>query len=79
ASIACAMGLAGYYCPPQSSHDWETGSPKSNVKYTPVGWVAQGAVTAALLAGTGFTANPIVLDGPAGFPKFYGWPKWRAE
>ena len=78
-TIAHAMGLAGYYCPPQSSHDWETGSPKSNVKYTPVGWVAQGAVTAALLAGTGFTANPIVLDGTAGFPKFYGWPKWRAE
>ena len=77
--VACAIGLAGYYCPPQSSHDWETGTPKSNVKYTPVGWVAQGAVTAAMLAGTGFTANPIVLDGPAGFPKFYGWPKWRAE
>ena len=75
---AHALGLAGYYCPPQSSHDWETGSPKSNVKYTPVGWVAQGAVTAAMLAGTGFTANPIVLDGPAGFPKFYGWPKWQA-
>lgn len=76
---AFAMGLGGYYCPPQSSHDWETGSPKSNVKYTPVGWVAQGAVTAGLLAATGFTANPIVLDGPAGFPRFYGWPKWRAE
>jgi 2-methylcitrate dehydratase PrpD len=76
---AFAMGLGGYYCPPQSSHDWETGSPKSNVKYTPVGWVAQGAVTAALLAAAGFTANPIVLDGPAGVPRFYGWPKWRAE
>ena len=79
ARIADAIGLGGYYCPPQSSHDWETGSPKSNVKYTPVGWVAQGAVTAGLLAATGFTANPIVLDGEAGFPRFYGWPKWRAE
>lgn len=77
--MSYALGLAGYYCPPQSSHDWETGSPKSNVKYTPVGWVAQGAVTAALLAGTGFSANPIVLDGPAGFPRFYGWPKWRGD
>lgn len=77
--IAYAMGLGGYYCPPQSSHDWETGSPKSNVKYTPVGWISQGAVTAALLAARGFTSNPIVLDGPAGFPRFYGWPKWRAD
>jgi 2-methylcitrate dehydratase PrpD len=77
--IAFAIGLGGYYCPPQVAHDWETGTPKSDVKYTPVGWVAQGAVTAAMLAGTGFTSNPIVLDGPAGFPRFYGWPKWRAE
>ena len=76
---AYAMGLGGYYCPPQSSHDWETGSPKSNVKYTPVGWIAQGAVTAGLLAATGFTANPIVLDGPAGFPRYYGWPRYRVE
>jgi 2-methylcitrate dehydratase PrpD len=78
-AISYAMGLGAYFCPPQSSHDWETGSPKSNVKYTPVGWISQGAVTAALLAGTGFTSNPIVLDGTAGFPRFYGWPKWRAE
>lgn len=78
-ATAYALGLGGYYCPPQSSHDWETGTPKSNVKYSPVGWVAQGAVTAAMLAGTGFTANPIVLDGPAGFARFYGWPRWKAE
>lgn|GEM_PF-173743 len=71
-----AIGLAGYYCPPQSSHDWETGSPKTNVKYTPVGWVNQGAVTAALLAEAGYTGNPRVLDGPAGFARFYGWSRW---
>ncbi|WP_315761605.1 MmgE/PrpD family protein [Sphingomonas sp. Y38-1Y] len=76
AATASAIGLAGYYCPPQASHDWETGSPKSNVKYTPVGWVNQGAVTAALLAESGFTGNPRVLDGPAGFARFYGWSKW---
>jgi 2-methylcitrate dehydratase PrpD len=74
---AHAIGLAAYYCPPQSSHDWETGTPKSMVKYTPVGCVARGSVTAALLAQAGFTANPAVLDGPAGFPDFYGWPAWK--
>ena len=76
---AFAIGLAGYYCPPQASHDWETGAPKSMVKYTPVGWISQGAVQAALLAGAGFTSNPIVLDGPAGFPDFYGWPAWKPD
>lgn len=75
-AMANAVGIAGYYCPPQSSHDWETGSPKSNIKYTPVGWVNQGAVTAALLAEAGYTANPRVLDGPAGFARFYGWSRW---
>lgn len=75
-ATASAFGIAGYYCPPQSSHDWETGSPKSNIKYTPVGWVNQGAVTAALLAEAGYTGNPRVLDGPAGFARFYGWSRW---
>lgn len=78
AATASAAGLAGYYCPPQTSHDWETATPKSNVKYTPVGWVNQGAVTAALLAESGYTGNPRVLDGPAGFARFYGWTRWDA-
>ena len=76
---AFAIGVAGYYCPPQASHDWETGAPKSMIKYTPVGWICQGAVQAALLAGAGYTSNPIVLDGPAGFPDFYGWPAWKPD
>jgi len=76
---AFAIGVAGYYCPPQASHDWETGAPKSMVKYTPVGWICQGSVQAALLAAAGYTSNPIVLDGPAGFPDFYGWPAWKPE
>jgi len=74
-----AIGLAAYYCPPQVSHDWETLSTKTNVKYTPVGWVSQGSVTAALLAETGFTSNPAVFEGTAGFARFYGWPVWRPE
>lgn len=79
ARIAQAIGLAGYYCPPQSSHDWETGSPKSNVKYTPMGPINQAAVQAHLLAAAGYTGNPRVLDGPAGFARFYGWQKWNIE
>lgn len=75
-ATASAFGLAGYFCPPQTSHDWETVTPKTNVKYTPVGWINQGAVTAALLAEGGYTGNPRVLDGPAGFARFYGWTRW---
>lgn len=75
---AHTMGLAGYYCPPQASHYWETGTPKSMVKYTPVGWVSQGAVTAALLAQAGFTAATDILD-DEGFAKFYGLRNWRPE
>jgi 2-methylcitrate dehydratase PrpD len=78
-AIASAMGLGAYYCPPQVAHDWETGSPKSHVKYTPVGVISQGAVTAALLAHSGYTGNPVVLDGPVAFPAFYGYRKWTPE
>jgi 2-methylcitrate dehydratase PrpD len=77
AAIASAIGLGAYYCPPQVAHDWETGSPKSHVKYTPVGIISQSAVTAAQLARSGFTGNPVVLDGPAAFPVFYRYEKWN--
>lgn len=77
--IASAIGLAAYYCPPQVAHDWETGSPKSNVKYTPVGVISHGAVTAALLSQAGFTGNPHALDGPVAFPTYYGYRRWTAE
>jgi 2-methylcitrate dehydratase len=70
------IGLAAYYCPPQTAHDWETGTPKSDVKYTPVGIICHGAVTAALLSREGYTGNPTVLDGDAAFPVFYGYRKW---
>lgn len=75
--IASALGLAAYYCPPQAAHDWETVSPKTDVKYTPVGIICQGAVTAALLSRQGYTSNPAVLDGATSFPTFYGYRRWE--
>lgn len=77
--MAWAMGLAGYYCAVPASHDWETGSPKTMTKYTPMGWSCQGAVTAALLAREGYSGNPIVLDGVAGFPVFYSKQFWNPD
>lgn len=76
---AHALGLAGYYAPPQVSRNWELLPTKTNVKYVPVGWINQSAVQAALLAESGFTSHPAVLDGPLSFPTFYGWPAWRPE
>jgi 2-methylcitrate dehydratase len=77
AAALSAVGLAGYYCPPRSSDDWQVESPLTMVKYTPAGWICQGAVTAALLAQAGFSGPQAVLDGPTGFPYYYGWENWK--
>ncbi|NML08156.1 MmgE/PrpD family protein [Sphingomonas sp. G-3-2-10] len=73
---ANALGLAAYFCAVPSSHAWETRAPKSMVKYSPVGISCQNAVTAALLAASGYTGDPVALDGPAGFPLFFGGLQW---
>lgn len=78
-AIASAMGLGAYYCPPQVAHDWELVSPKTHVKYTPVGVICQGAVNAALLSRSGYTGNPAVLDGNLAFPAFYRYEKWSPD
>jgi 2-methylcitrate dehydratase PrpD len=77
--MAHALGLAAYLCPLPVCKDWEETVPKSMIKYVPVGWVCQGAVTAALLAQGGFTGNPHVFDGEYGFWRFYGAERWNPE
>jgi 2-methylcitrate dehydratase PrpD len=77
--LAHTLGLAAYLCPLPACRDWEDAVPKSMVKYVPVGWVSQGAVTAAMLANDGFTGNPSVLDGEYGFWRFYGAQRWAPE
>jgi 2-methylcitrate dehydratase len=74
-----AMGLAAYYCSLPVARDWEEASPKSMVKYTPVGLMAQNALHAALLARDGFTGNPQVLDAPNGFSRFNRTGRWEPE
>lgn len=74
---AQALGLAAYFCSLPVARDWEEAMPKSMVKYTPVGLMAQNAVHAALLAGDGFTGNPHVLDAPHGFPCFLRTGRWE--
>jgi 2-methylcitrate dehydratase len=68
--VAHALGIGAYLCPLPACRDWEETAPKSMIKYVPVGWVCQGAVTAAVLAQEGFTGNASVLDGEFGFWRF---------
>lgn len=76
---AHALGIAAYLCPLPVCKDWEETSPKSMIKYVPVGWICQGAVTATLLAHEGFTGNPRVFDGEYGFARFYASAKWDPD
>lgn len=79
AEMAHAIGIAGYLCPLPTCRDWEATMPKSMIKYSPVGWICQASITAALLAREGFTGNPAVFDGPYGFPRFYSAERWEPE
>jgi len=77
--IANALGIAAYQCSLPVCRDWEDAVPKSMIKYVPVGWICQGAVTAALLAEQGYTGNPRVFDGEYGFWRFYGAERWDPD
>lgn len=74
-----ALGLAAYFCSVPVARDWEEAMPKSMVKYTPVGLMAQNALHAALLARDGFTGNPQVLDMPSGLGCFLRTGRWEPE
>jgi 2-methylcitrate dehydratase len=77
--MAHALGIAAYLCPLPVCKDWEETVPKSMIKYVPVGWICQGAITATLLASEGYTGNPRVFDGEYGFARFYSAGKWNTD
>lgn len=74
-----ALGIAGYFCPVPSSGKWFNTSPQPMIKYAPAGWLCLGAVTAAQLAGMGYTGDTTVFDGEYGFWRFYGSSKWDPD
>lgn len=69
--IAASIGISAYLCSLPVCKDWESTMPKSMIKYSPVSWLAQGAVQAAMLAQEGYTGNNYTLDSEYGFPKIY--------
>jgi len=77
--IGHALGIAAYLCPLPVCRNWESTVPKSMIKYVPVSWICQGAVTAGFLAKEGYTGNPEVFDGEYGFARFYGAERWEPE
>ena len=78
--LANCLGMAGYFCSLPVGKDWhDVKPPKPMIKYAPTGWLSKAAVMAGLLAEEGCTCNDAVLDGPYGFPKFYGAGQWDSE
>ena len=76
-----ALGIAGFAAPVPAMTRFEGGaSPIPMTKYISIGWVAQTAVTSALLAGLGYTGDRAILDGPEGFWRLFGGTreKWDA-
>jgi len=77
-----ALGIAGFAAPVPAMTRFEGGaSPIPMTKYISIGWVAQTAVTSALLAELGYTGDRAIFDGPQGFWRLFGGTpeKWDAE
>jgi 2-methylcitrate dehydratase PrpD len=68
-----AFGIAGFFAPVPAMGKYEGGMrPIPMTKYASTGWVAQTALTAALLAELGYTGDTEILDGDRGFWHFFG-------
>jgi 2-methylcitrate dehydratase PrpD len=72
-----ALGVSGYFAPLAThvkyNHTVEVGYPK----YGPSGWMAQGAVTSALLVDMGYRGDPTFLEGEHGFYPQNGAQAWN--
>jgi len=75
-TLAHAIGLAGYICPPDTAMKFVSSHPISMVKYGPTGWVAQAGVTSAILANMGFTGDTKIFETNWNYWKFTGKKKW---
>lgn len=73
-----ALGVSGYFAPLAThvkyNHTIEVGYPK----YGPSGWMAQGAVTSAVLVEMGYRGDTTFLEGEHGFYPQNGAQAWNA-
>ena len=80
--MAHAFGIAGFAAPIPAMTRFEGGSsPIPMTKYVSTGWVAQTVVTSTLLADSGYTGDPGILDGDQGFWRLFGGDpeRWDPE
>jgi len=74
-----AFGIVGSIAPMNAMPKWFDSPPAALTKYLMAGWVAQGEITAALLAHEGYTGISDILDGQDGFWKYSGSQRWEPE
>ena len=74
-----AMGIGGYSCPIPTIMQFCTSLPSPMTKFSPAGWISQGAVTASFLSEMGYTGDRNVLDAEYGFWRSFGADGWRPE
>lgn len=76
ARMADALGTCGHLAPVGTSIKFGALAHVPMTKYGCAGWIAQCGLTAALLAERGFTGDTEVLEGPYGFWRMIGSPRW---
>lgn len=74
-----ALGISAYYAPLASHTKFNYTVEQGYAKYGPAGWMAQGAVTTALLAEMGYHGDTTFLEGPYGFYVQNGAESWSPE
>jgi 2-methylcitrate dehydratase PrpD len=74
-----ALGISGYYAPLATHTKFNYTVEQGYAKYGPAGWMAQGAVTTALLAEMGYRGDTTFLEGPYGFYVQNGAESWSPE
>jgi 2-methylcitrate dehydratase PrpD len=73
-----AFGIGGFAAPIPAMTRFEgTEPPIPMTKYISIGWLAQTAVSSALLASLGYRGDTEILDGPEGFWRLFGGDEGR--
>jgi 2-methylcitrate dehydratase PrpD len=79
--MANAIGIAGYFCPPNTFRKWLETTPVRMTKYGPPGWGSHSAVAAVLLSKMGYVGDTDLFEGDYGFLRFMGKEKglWNTD
>jgi len=76
---ANAIAIAGGICPPNIFKKFTDTTPIAMIKYCATGWEAQTALTAAMLADSGYLGNTQLFAGDYGYYKYMGMGDIKEE